>query len=473
MVVESLNGALTTNEISAFKSYMAGVAAPTLGDQNIWVFGNSGKDIEACGLMYDATGDQAILDRMIYYCDAALSERNDLASAANGGQRIVWTGNIEPVWPSSSATVSPAQAGVEQGDVLSHMAFCAKLILQHSSLWNTNVTGGDPYGYGTTYKARALKYIQQGDYVVSNWIIPHFVRTSDKKLYFPGAPNTYMPNNPAPWNQLFMVTNALTRLVQCHVLLSDSATRVASYDAIVQANIDWFKANVTANTSGAGTACWIWSYAYPSGVEDTNHAAYDSEGMYIAYDSGRYGVTLTDITKMANTYFDVVLATVSGGLYAGRVDGTYGTGHAAGDNYVRDEYLYLADIRKDKYFEAGNIEINQNKIASSPQITARLLWVKNKRYAAGIGDVYLYQNCSYGGWKATFDAGDFLMADLISKGGINDDASSIKIPPGMQVVLYTNNNYGGTALTLTADDACLSDHSFNDLTSSLKVSQLP
>lgn len=33
---------------------------------------------------------------MIYYCDAILAGRNDLASVANGGQRTLWSGNIEP-----------------------------------------------------------------------------------------------------------------------------------------------------------------------------------------------------------------------------------------------------------------------------------------------------------------------------------------------------------------------------------------
>ena len=43
----------------------------------------------------------------------------------------------------------------------------------------------------------------------------------------------------------------------------------------------------------------------------------------------------------------------------------------------------------------------------------------------------------------------------------------------MQVILYTNNSYGGTAKTFTADDACLNDNGINDAVSSLKVSTLP
>ncbi|MES2279480.1 MAG: alpha-1,2-mannosidase [Bacteroidota bacterium] len=473
MVVESLTGDITANEKTAFINYMAGVSLPATNDQNVWVFGNSGKQIEACGLMYDATSDQTILDRMIYLCDAALAGRNDLASAANGGQRTIWTGAIEPVWPSTDATASPQQAGVEQGQILSHMVFCAKLILQHSALWNTSVAIGDPHSFGATYKARALKYITEADYVMDNWITPRFVRTSDKKLYFPGAPNPYKPGDPAPWNQLFMVTNAMVRLVDCHLILADAASRVTQYNGVVQANIDWFEANLTANTAANGNACWNWKYALGGSTEDTNHFAYDAEGYWNAYDSGRYGITLTQIKTMANTYFDIVLATVTGGIYAGKVDGTTGTGNSGGDNYVRNEYYYLSDIRKDKYFMEANIDITTNKIASSPQVTSIILWMKHRRFAAGDGNVYLYQNCSYGGWTATFGVGNFLQADLVTAGGINDDASSIKVPPGMQVIVYTNNSYGGTAKTFTADDDCLSDNGINDMISSLKVSTLP
>lgn len=473
MVVESLMGPITSNEITAFKNYIQNYAAPSNNDQNVWVFGNPGKAIEASGLMYDATGNLDILNRMIYYCDKALAGRNDLASSANGGQRTVWSGTIAPVWPSTASGVSPAGAGVESGQVIAHMALCARLILEHSAIWNTTVSTGDPYSFGTTYKQRALKYITEGDYVMDNWIIPRFVRTSDKKIYFPGAPNTYKPNDPAPWNQMFMVTNGLIRLLQCHLILNDAASRVSNYDDIVQANVDWFKANLTTQTAANGNTCWNWKYALGGSTEDTNHAAYDAEGWWIAYDSGRYGLTLNDIKYMANTYFDIVLATVTNGIYAGKVDGTTGSGNSGGDGYVRPEYYYLADIRKDRYFKEANINIDNNLIAGSPGSTARILWLKNRRQQAGDGYVSLYQNCSYGGWKANFEIGNFLMADIASHEGVNDDASSLKVPPGLKVILYTNNSYGGTSLNFTGDDSCLSDNGNNDMTSSLKVQLAP
>lgn len=69
-IVDSLGGAVTQNEINAFVNYMNGYAKPTVNDGNQWVFGNLGKALEACGLMYDTirnnpTNNIGVLDRMI------------------------------------------------------------------------------------------------------------------------------------------------------------------------------------------------------------------------------------------------------------------------------------------------------------------------------------------------------------------------------------------------------------------------
>jgi hypothetical protein len=384
MIVESLTGALTQNEINAFRTYaQQKIALPSNGIGNVWVFGAPGKAIEACGLMYEASKDTAILDRMIYLCDAALSQRNDLASAANGGQLTTWSGAIEPIWPVSAGP--PATGDVEQGQVLSHMAFCAKLILETPSIWDARVAIGDPKGYGATYKARAIKYVDEADYVLDKWILARFIKASESNhYYFPDSPNTYKPLDPAPWNQAWMVTNSLVRLGLCHLMLQDDPARVAKYDAIARPNIAWFFANLTANKSASNSACWKWAYAYPSGTEDANHFAYDAEGLWIAYKSGRFGVTFSDLVPFANTYFDIILATVTNGIFAGRVDGTTGTGNAGGDDYVRDEYIYLTEFRPEKFATVGTIEISTGHIAASPPITGRLLWAKNFRSSFAI-----------------------------------------------------------------------------------------
>ena len=83
--------------------------------------------------------------------------------------------------------------------------------------------------------------------------------------------------------------------------------------------------------------------------------------------------------------------------------------------------------------------------------------------------VQLFQGCNYGGWSASFPVGDYTMADIVARGGVNDDASSIRIPAGRTVTLYRDNNFSGTSLTLTGDDSCFTDNNFNDAVSSLRV----
>ncbi|MRG44069.1 hypothetical protein GFS24_03040 [Chitinophaga sp. SYP-B3965] len=110
--------------------------------------------------------------------------------------------------------------------------------------------------------------------------------------------------------------------------------------------------------------------------------------------------------------------------------------------------------------------------------------VTNYVHALKIGSAYadvapvealkaqLFKNCSYGGWAASFEIGDYTAVDIAAKGGINNDASSIKIPAGLKVTLYDGDNFTGSSLVLTGsvNVSCLSSNSFNDKTSSLKVS---
>jgi hypothetical protein len=382
MLVSSLTGPVTPAEISAFKTYMDNETPPVDGGQNVWVFGHPGKSLEALCLMVEVSHDQALLNRAITFADAALAGRNDLLPAADGGQRKAWTGTIAPIWPSSPPNADPISAGIEQGEVLAHIAFCAKLILQTPTLADHPIPDHDPHHFGTTYHARALTYLAQCDHVIDAWILPHFIRTADHNhYYFPAGANTYKPSEPAPWNQAWMLTNGLVRLAECHALLKDDPQRLALYDNIAKPNIDWFLASQHPTTSPAGTRCTTWAYSLsaPTGIEDTNHAAYDTEGLWIAYHSHRYNLTPAQLLPFANTYVDVVMATQKNGKFAGRVDGSTGTGHGGGDDFVRDEYLYLAEFRPDAFPTMAHAELATHHTDASPPITARLLWEIDRR----------------------------------------------------------------------------------------------
>lgn len=88
--------------------------------------------------------------------------------------------------------------------------------------------------------------------------------------------------------------------------------------------------------------------------------------------------------------------------------------------------------------------------------------------AASIATVYA--DCNFTGLAVNLSVGSYTMAQLQALGAANDNISSLKVQSGYRVTLYADNNFAGTSLNVTADDACLVDNSFNDLTTSLIVS---
>ena len=86
-----------------------------------------------------------------------------------------------------------------------------------------------------------------------------------------------------------------------------------------------------------------------------------------------------------------------------------------------------------------------------------------------VGPVTFYKDCSFGGPAVNIGVGDYNMATMNSKGILDDDISSIKIPSGYKVILYWDDNFTGSSLTLTGNDDCLVDNGWNDKATSFRV----
>ena len=85
-------------------------------------------------------------------------------------------------------------------------------------------------------------------------------------------------------------------------------------------------------------------------------------------------------------------------------------------------------------------------------------------------NVQLYQHCNFTGWQANFNApGNISTAQLQAAGGVNNDASSIRIAPGFRVTLFSGDAQTGTAVTLTGDNSCFVGLNFNDILSSMRI----
>ena len=83
--------------------------------------------------------------------------------------------------------------------------------------------------------------------------------------------------------------------------------------------------------------------------------------------------------------------------------------------------------------------------------------------------VTTYQHCDFGGKATAVPVGSHNLSQLQAFGFVNDDASSVKVLPGYKVLLFKDNNFTGTQLTLTGNDTCLVDNGFNDAATSLQV----
>lgn len=380
MIVEGLDGPITRNEINSFKTCMQARPASDNNVGNDWAYGDSGKDTEALGLMFEISGEIDILDQMIRFADAALACRND---PANG--RVVWTGRRELCWPNKAVTAPDARySGSENGDVIAHVAYCAKLILKTPATWTNRVPGAAPRGCGPAYKERALHYVLELDRSIDTFVLPNFVSVSDSNHYrWPdtdayGALGPRYQNDrgkPIPWNQQTMLSGGFLRLAECHELLGDEPARVAKYFRVIRANLDWFLSDLHPYERDGHTV-YDWGYSQGRKSEDVPHGGYDVWGLCRVFQHGGFGVPRSTMTNFANTLGYVIYDPAKKAFHM-RVDGT--DGGKAPRSSVAATWTLLAE-----YFPAGELysivaNANLKPAKTRPLEFATLMAMKQRR----------------------------------------------------------------------------------------------
>lgn len=79
--------------------------------------------------------------------------------------------------------------------------------------------------------------------------------------------------------------------------------------------------------------------------------------------------------------------------------------------------------------------------------------------------VVLYTQCNYGGKATELPIGEYPHRELRLQGYENDTCKSVKVPPGLKVVLWEHDINQGWELTLTESNPCLQGGYANNLTS--------
>jgi hypothetical protein len=86
------------------------------------------------------------------------------------------------------------------------------------------------------------------------------------------------------------------------------------------------------------------------------------------------------------------------------------------------------------------------------------------------GIVQLFQHCDFGGWTASFGAtGNVSRSQIVSAGGLDNDASSMKIASGFRATLFDGDGQSGGSIVLTSDTPCFVASNFNDVLSSMRI----
>ncbi len=390
MVIDSLDGPVTKDEIQSFISYTQTLNPVPTNENNEWVQGHSGENLKAMALVYEIAPKKEILNKTVSFCDTLLSIRNDLS-----GKRVIWTGRVDPVWPNQP-NANPIQTGGEQGDPVGHLATCAKQILQTCAIYNKVVPDGNPHHFGKTYLERAKRYVIEADKTVDQHILKSLLTLRNgKHMYFSNT-SPYKTGLPVPWNQQMMLNYGFMNLAQAHELLNDAPERVKLYDQIVKFNIDWFfKDGVSLYTDKAHLPADDWGYSVSKKTaEDCNHGSLDVAGVYRLYASGRYGIHVQQLTPIANTVRDVI--PLGKQQYAGRLNGASGTGNSIGTHRLRSGYLFMALFKPEAYqhimTDAG---LNSGNSTNRIDVYSRFLWVKHERSTILLGEGSLARAISF------------------------------------------------------------------------------
>jgi autotransporter-associated beta strand protein len=386
MSIQSLTGPVTQSEINSFKSYMLtqvppptpfGVYNATNGDHNEWADFSGGNALEAFGMMYEVTGDITILTNMIHWADICVSERNDLMSATNGGQRVMWTNGVAKVWvPNETNSAGAGYAGGENGDTKAHILYTALLILQNPSLWNQTIPDGNPFGYGVTYFQRATNYVHKCDEANDSY---------DYLFFSPSNTIANPPDWPAGYHTMFanniqmMMLGDFQRSAQCHQILGDDPARVATYNLIVSNSylqcINGMAAYQLGSTNGYPVYNWgYYPYSkYHSSEESVGHGAYDMIGVWRAYNYGSYGFSKSLVMPFANAEVEVM--NVATNTFSGNVDGSGTT-----QNYMQQQWLMLSDLNPTVYTVTAQACLSSGRYTTTSLMDATMLWMKNRRY---------------------------------------------------------------------------------------------
>ena len=87
------------------------------------------------------------------------------------------------------------------------------------------------------------------------------------------------------------------------------------------------------------------------------------------------------------------------------------------------------------------------------------------------GVATLYEHSNYGGWAVSLEEGSYDYKDILAKGIVNDQISSLRVSDGYKVTIYDDEGFKGKSKEFTSDASYVGNE-MNDKTSSIKIEKI-
>ena len=87
------------------------------------------------------------------------------------------------------------------------------------------------------------------------------------------------------------------------------------------------------------------------------------------------------------------------------------------------------------------------------------------------GVATLYEHSNYGGRAVSLEEGSYDYKDILAKGIVNDQISSLRVSDGYKVTIYDDEGFKGKSKEFTSDASYVGDE-MNDKTSSIKIEKI-
>ncbi len=177
----------------------------------------------------------------------------------------------------------------------------------------------------------------------------------------------------------------------------------------------------------------------------------------------RYGAKPNKLTNQVILYADTVYTGASQALYPGSYDvSSLKVGNDALSS-LRIPSGWSVTLYKNSGFSGTSLTLTSDTVSLedlSFNDAASSITVTGPSASFPV----IYKDGNYAGSSQTLRPGVYSASDLTIG---NDALSSVSVPSGWSVTLYTDNNFGGSSVTYTSSSSLVS---INDKTSSIKVS---